>query len=108
MCYISSMEIRDARSLPAVAQEDIRQKAIKAILDGKKQLEVAEILGVTRQTVGLWVKKFRHGGEKALKAKRKGRPKGGALLSWQAAQIAKTVLNHHPEQLRLPFYLWTR
>lgn len=108
MCYVSSMEIKDARSLPAVAQEDLRQKAVKAILDGKKQLEVAKILGVARQTVGVWVKKFRHGGEKALKARGKGRPKGGRLLSWQAAQIAKTVQDRHPEQLRLPFYLWTR
>jgi transposase len=102
------MEIRDARSLPSIAQEDLRQKAVKAVLDGKKQLEVAEMLGVTRQNVGKWVKKFRQGGEKALKAKRKGRRKGGSLLPWQAAQIAKTVVNHRPEQLRLPFYLWTR
>ena len=102
------MVIKDARSLPAIAQEDLRQKAIKAILGGKKQLEVAQILGVTRQTVGIWEKKFRNGGEKALKGKRKGRPKGGVLLSWQAAQIAKTIQDRHPEQLRLPFYLWTR
>ena len=102
------MEIRDARSLPPIAQEDLRQKALKAILDGRKQVEAAKILGVTRQTVGRWVKKFREGGEKALKAKRRGRPKGGALLPWQAAQIARTVVDHNPEQLRLPFYLWTR
>ena len=102
------MKIKDARSLPSIAQEDLRKKAVKAVLDGKKQLEVAEMLGITRQNVGKWVKKFRQGGEKALKAKRRGRPKGGSLLPWQAAQIAKTVVNHHPEQLRLPFYLWTR
>ena len=81
------MEIRDARSLPPIAQEDLRQKAVNAILDGKRQLDTAEMLGVTRQTVGKWMKKFRQGGEKALKAKRRGRPKGGSLLCWQAAQI---------------------
>ena len=102
------MKIKDARSLPAIAQEDLRQKAIKAILDGKMQIEVADILGVTRQAVGKWVSKYRQGGEKSLKAKQKGRPKGGKLLPWQAAQIAKTVTDHHPEQLKLPFYLWTR
>ena len=102
------MEIKDARSLPSIAQEDLRQKAIKAVMDGKKQVEVAEILGVTRQAVGKWVSKFRRGGEKSLKAKRKGRPEGGKLLPWQAAQIANTVTDHHPEQLKLPFYLWTR
>jgi len=103
-----SVQIKDARSLPSIAQEDLRQKAIRAVLDGKKQIEVAEILGVTRQAVGKWVSKFRQGGSKSLKAKRKGRPKGGKLLPWQAAQIAKAITDHHPDQLKLPFYLWTR
>lgn len=102
------MKHRDARSLPSVAQEDLRRKAIKAILDGRKQVEVAELFGVTRQAVGKWVKAYREGGQKALKAKRKGRPKGGSLLPWQTAQIAKAVMDRHPEQLKLPFYLWTR
>jgi transposase len=80
----------------------------KAVLNGRKQVEVAEILGVTRQAVGKWIRAYREGGEKALKRKRRGRPKGGSLLPWQAAQIAKAVVDHHPEQLKLPFYLWTR
>jgi len=102
------MRIRDARSLPSVAQEDIRCRAIKAVLDGTKQVTVAEIFGITRHAVGKWVKAYRQGGDKALKAKRKGRPKGGSLHPWQAAQIAKAVIDRHPEQLKLPFYLWTR
>jgi transposase len=102
------MKIKDARSLPSIAQEDLRQKAVKAVMDGKKQVEVAKILGVTRQAVGKWINKFRQGGNKSLKAKQKGRPRGGKLLLWQAAQIAKTVTDHYPDQLKLPFYLWTR
>ena len=102
------MTIRDARSLPPIAQEDLRRKVIQAIRDGKKQEEAAQLFGVTRQAVGKWVKKYREGGEKALKAKKQGRPKGGSLSPWQAAQIAKAVINRPPEQLKLPFYLWTR
>ena len=102
------MNIRDARSLPAVSQEDLRCKAIKAVRDGKKQVEVAKILGITRQAVGKWVKAHREGGAKALRAKPKGRPKGGALFPRQAAQITKAIVDHCPEQLKLPFYLWTR
>lgn len=86
------MKPHDARSLPSIAQEDLKKKAINAVLDGKKQVEVAEVFGITRQAVGKWVKTYREGGEKALKAKRRGRPKGGSLLPWQAAQIAKTVI----------------
>lgn len=102
------MKTHDARSLPSIAQEDLRKKAINAVLDGKKQVEVAEVFGITRQAVGKWIKTYREGGEKALKAKRRGRPKGGSLLPWQAVQIAKTVIDRHPEQLKLPFCLWTR
>jgi len=102
------MKTKDARSLPSVAQEDLRRKAVKAVLDGRKQVEVAKVLGVTRQAVGKWVKAYRQSGTKALKRKPQGRPKGGSLLPWQAAQIARTVIDRRPEQLKLPFYLWTR
>jgi transposase len=102
------MKIKDARSLPSAAQEDIRLKVLKAIQGGKKQVEAAELFGVTRQAIGRWVKKYREGGEKTLRAKKKGRPKGRSLEPWQAAQIAKAVVDHYPEQLKLPFYLWTR
>jgi len=30
------MEIKDARSLPTIAQEDLRRKAVKAVLSGKR------------------------------------------------------------------------
>src|SRR3989304_108967 len=42
------------------------------------------------------------------KAKKRGRPKGGTLLPWQAAQIVRTITDRTPDQLKLPFYLWTR
>ncbi len=102
------MKIQDARSLPSVAQEDLRRKVIEAIRDGKKQVEVAKLFGVTRQAVGKWVKKYREGGVRSLRARKRGRPSRSTLLPWQAAQIAKAVIDHYPEQLRLPFYLWTR
>ena len=102
------MKIKDARSLPIVAQADLRKKAVNAILNGAKQVEVAKLFGVSRQSVGKWVAHYRKGGRKRLEAKRRGRPKGGSLLPWQAAQIAKAVIDRPPEQLRLPFFLWTR
>lgn len=102
------MRIHDTRSLPAVAKEDLRRKAVKAVLDGKTQVEVAKLFGVTRQAVGKWLKKYRESGMKGLKARPQGRPKGRTLLSWQAAQIVRTITDRCPEQLKLPFYLWTR
>jgi transposase len=102
------MRIHDTRSLPAVAKEDLRRKAVKVVLDGKTQVEVAKLFGVTRQAVGKWLKKYRESGMQGLKSRRQGRPKGRTLLSWQAAQIVRTITDRCPEQLKLPFYLWTR
>jgi transposase len=102
------MEKIDARSISASAQEHLRRMAVKAVMEEGKQKEVAKMLGVTRHTICRWVKAYRDQGPEALQARQKGRPKGGKLLPWQAAQIAKAVIDHHPEQLKLPFYLWTR
>lgn len=104
------MKRRDARSLSPAAQEALRVKAVQAVEDGRSRTEVAELFGVTRQTVTRWVKAYRKGGEKALRAKRRGRPKGvgSRLAPWQKAQVAKVLRDKMPDQLKLPFYLWTR
>jgi len=77
-------------------------------LDGKTQVEAAKLFGVTRQAVGKWLKKYRESGMKGLKARPQGRPEGRTLLSRQAAQIVRTITDRCPEQLELPFCLWTR
>jgi transposase len=104
------MKTKDARSLSPEAQEALRMKAVQAVLEGRTKTEVAELFGVTRQTVGGWVKAYREHGEKALRAQRQGRPKGQGtrLAPWQMAQVAKTLRDKMPDQLKRPFYLWTR
>ena len=98
----------DTRTLSPTAQESLRVRAVKAVLAGHTQVVVAGIFGVPRQTVGIWVKAHRRGGLRALKAKPRGRPKGGTLLPWQAAQIVRSITDRTPDQVKLPFYLWTR
>lgn len=79
-----------------------------AVLRGKSRVEVALIFGVTRESVGAWVRRYAAGGGKELEARRRGRPKGGSLLPGQAARIVRLIMDKRPEQLKLPFYLWTR
>lgn len=104
------MEPRDSRTLSPAAQEELRRRAVAAVLNGSSRTEVGELFGVPRQTVGLWVKAYHAGGEEALTSKRRGRPAGAGakLLPWQAAQVAQALRDSRPEQLKLPFYLWTR
>ena len=72
------------------------------------QIHAAEVFGVTRQAIAHWVEIFRAEGKHALKAHKRGRPVGGQLEPWQAAQIVRQISDHCPDQLKLPFYLWTR
>ena len=103
------MKKQDARCLPGDAQEALRVRAVKAMLGGRRtQLEIAELFAVSRQALSKWLKAYRANGFKSLKTKRQGRPKGGKLKPWQAAQIVKALKDRHPDQLKLPFYLWTR
>lgn len=110
MSYIGGMTKRDARSLPPEAQEAMRRKAVEAVLAGRTRTEVAELFGVTRQTVTKWVNAYRSEGEAGLEAKRRGRRKGSGyrLEPWQMGQVSKTLRDRMPDQLKLPFYLWTR
>ena len=105
------MENRDARSLPAPAQEALRRRAVHAVLVlGKKKSEVAKLLGVTSQAVRNWLKAHKARGDSALAAQKRGRRVGEktSISAEQAKVIAELVRDRCPDQLKLPFYLWTR
>jgi len=99
----------DARSLSPDAQETLRRKAVAAVRAGMSQVDAAKVFGVTRHAVGKWMTTFRAGGEAALAAKPQGRPKGQVRLKGkQAAAISNVIRDRVPDQLKLPFALWTR
>jgi len=102
------MKNKDARSLAPAAQEQLRRRAVQGVRNGMTQVEAAWVFGVTRQTVGVWVKKAKNRSLDVLAAKPQGRPKGKTLPPRQAKVIAQAICNKPPDQLRLPFYLWTR
>jgi transposase len=103
------MDINDGRKLTRSAQDAVRRKAVQAVVSGRMtQTLAAEIFGVTRTSVCLWVKAYSKGGEASLQSKPKGRPKGGKLTKTQEESIRKSVLGKNPGQLRLPGLLWTR
>lgn len=102
------MKTPDARSLSPAAQEQLRRRAVQAVREGMTQLEAARIFGITRQAVGVWVKRARNENLDVLAAKPQGRPRGKTLPVRQAQAIARAVSLKPPDQLRLPFFLWTR
>jgi transposase len=98
----------DFRSLEAGAQEAIRRRAVAAVESGMPQVKAAKLFGITRQAIGNWMEIYSTKGRAGLKAKRRGRPPGGQLKGWQAAQISRDIMDRCPDQMKLPFYLWTR
>ena len=102
------MRTIDARKLPPAAQADLRRKAVAAVRAGESKTEVARLFGVARQTVHTWVNAYQEGGAAALKARRRGRRPGKRLSGKQSAVIRRRIRDRHPDQLKLPFYLWTR
>lgn len=103
------METNDARRLSSEAQEDLRRRVVRAVVDrGMTQVEAVRTLGIGRTSVHNWVKAYRRGGAQALASKKRGRPKKSRLAGWQAATVVNLVKDRCPDQLRLPFALWTR
>ena len=99
---------QDARSLPAGAQEDLRRRVVKAVQDGLSQSETARVFAVARGTVNRWMRLVEQEGRRALKARRRGRPRQSRLAPHQAATTVRMILSGCPDQLSLPFALWTR
>ena len=71
--------------------------------------DAGKLFGITRQSVGQWVKIHCRAGEKALRAKKRGRPQGRqSLTRRQAQKIQRMIIDRTPDQIKLPFCLWTR
>jgi len=102
------MKNHDARSLSEKAPADLRRRVVQAVRGGMRQTEVARVFRVARGSVNRWMGLARRQGAKAFQARRRGRPPRPRLRAPQAAQAVRLIVNRYPEQLRLPFALWTR
>jgi transposase len=102
------MKTQDARFLSPHAQQDLRRRVVVAVRGGMSQTEAARTFGVSRQSVNNWMKKYRSGGLRCLRAGRRGRPSVQRLAPHQAATAVRLISDRCPDQLKLPFVLWTR
>lgn len=98
----------DARSLSPEAQAALRQRAVLAIAQGMRPGKAAITFKVSRQAIHNWLKRSQSCKENALSPRKRGPKKAcGKLKGWQAAVICNIIRDRHPEQLKLPFVLWT-
>ena len=105
-----AISLPDARLLSDDVLQALRLRALRGCELGFTEADVANLLGVSRETVSRWWAAYSSQGLDALPQERSGRPLGsGRLLSdQQASHIQGLLDNHSPEDLSIPAPLWNR
>ena len=104
---------QDARKLSPSAQAATRKQLV-SYLRGKKtdrthtQAKATEIFGLSISAVKQIWKKYKDGGLRAIEEKKRGVQGGKKITGVEAAEVRRLVKDKMPDQLKLPFGLWTR
>jgi transposase len=104
------MEKTDTRKLKPEVQQELRNQAIRLRKTGRTYKEIGAIIGVHPTNVCKWWKAYEQGGQKAIKHKPRGRRKGACrtLTDDRERELQRSIKDHCPDQMKLPFALWTR
>lgn len=105
------MEKVDARKLGLEGRDTLRKMVLRLrTQSGMKARDLAQIAGVHVRTVEAWLRKARAEGAGALTEKPRGRPVGSCrkLTMVQEVWLRQRIVGSLPEQMQLPFALWTR
>jgi transposase len=98
------------RSLSREARHERRLQVVRLRQAGRTYDEIAEVVGLSRTGVFDICKRHEQGGTKALHDAIGGRKFGEDRLldAAQEAQIQKLITDKTPDQLKMPWALWTR
>jgi transposase len=100
----------DARELSDEVLQALRLRALRGCELGFSETQVAELLGISRETVSRWWSAYVAGGLDALPHERSGRPPGSGrtLTEEQEARIQHTLDTRRPDEVGIAAPLWTR
>lgn len=107
---IRGMKTDDFRTIGNSARGAIRRRAVALVREeGRTQVEAAQILGVSPQTMCNWMARFDASGKSGLEDRRRNehRRNAGVLTAAEARKVQRWIIAKCPEQLSLPFALWT-
>src|SRR3977135_2686441 len=105
---LMAVTLPDARELSDEVLEALRLRALHGCELGFTEADVADLLGVRRETVCHWWSAYAHGGLDARPPERPGRRLGSgrALSDAQAQRIQDLLRTHHPDELGIAAPLW--
>lgn len=105
-----AISLPDARQLSDEVLEALRLRALHGCELGFTEADVADLLGVSHETVSRWWTAYADGGLGALPGDRTGRPVGSGrtLSDEQARRIQERIDHHSPEELGIAAALWSR
>lgn len=105
------MDKIDARKLKPEGRNQLRQLVIRLRQQsGMSAEDLAKVAGVHVSTVKDWLARAKREGVGSLTEKRRGRPVGACrkLTLAQEVWLRAQIIGYTPQQMRLPFALWTR
>src|SRR5271167_4085768 len=94
-----AIELPDSRQLSDPVLEALRLRALHGCELGFHETQLAELLGLRRETVCRWWSAYQEGGLDAIPQDRTGRPLGSGrtLDETQAAHLRAKLKDHHPD-----------
>ena len=103
------MQLGDARKLDQGTQEALRVRAVFLVEKGATHMEAALAVGVHRGTVSRWCGAFRRNGTSDIEKGKRGRRAGDQLIltEVEARRVQRWIRDKMPDQMQLPFALWT-
>src|SRR4051794_41928366 len=104
------ISLPDARQLSDEVLQALRLRAIRGCELGYTETEVADLLGLARETVSRWWSAYAESGEAALPGDRSGRPVGSGrtLNDGQAAFLRSILVSKQLEEVGSSSPLGTR
>jgi transposase len=103
------MQKKDGRNRTASAQATTRELVVEYL---KKKLgtqkQCSEVYKLHLRSVQRIWHRYKHGGKRAILEKKRGVKGGKKINGKQAAEVRKLIKDKMPDQLKLPFGLWTR
>src|SRR5438094_4176036 len=96
-----AIPLPDARELSDEVLEALRLRALRGCELGFTECQLADLLGVARETVSRWWSAYADRGVQALPHGHRGRPQGSGrlLTAAQGEQIQSLLRTHSPEEL---------